>query len=342
MKPRIFPQSYLWLAYLCLVFLLIAGCQTRQTQPASATPTSGLTSDETTTLNSLERVSDYPLYTMHYMGGYQQYLSYRDTQETSELWSCTLFAALGDTGQMLYGRNFDWQYSPALLLFTNPADGYASVSMVDIAYLGFDKKSGNLADLPLTERCDLLRAPALPFDGMNEHGLVIGMAAVPESKLPHDAQKQTIGSLGVMREVLDHARNTQEAVGILDSYNIDFSDGPYLHYLIADATGKSVLVEFFDGKLVTLPNANPWHLATNHLRVNAQGDGGCSRYAHARQQLTDNGGVLAFPKAMQLLEEVSQAGDYPTQWSILYGISTGKVEVVMGRNYGDAYTFILP
>jgi penicillin V acylase-like amidase (Ntn superfamily) len=32
-----------------------------------------------------------------------------------------------------------------------------------------------------------LQAPYLPFDGMNEHGLAIGMAAVPESTMPHDA-----------------------------------------------------------------------------------------------------------------------------------------------------------
>ena len=65
---------------------------------------------------------------------------------------------------MLYGRNFDWQYSPALLLFTDPPDGYASVSMVDIAYLGFDgKKAGTVTDLSLTERARLLFAPSWPF-----------------------------------------------------------------------------------------------------------------------------------------------------------------------------------
>ena len=49
---------------------------------------------------------------------------------------------------MVYGRNFDWQYSPALLLFTNPPDGYASVSMVDIEYLvGAENTEGLLTCL---------------------------------------------------------------------------------------------------------------------------------------------------------------------------------------------------
>ena len=51
-------------------------------------------------------------------------------------WSCTLFAALGDPNDLYFGRNFDREFSPTLLLFNHPKDGYSSVSMVDISYLG--------------------------------------------------------------------------------------------------------------------------------------------------------------------------------------------------------------
>ncbi len=92
-------------------------------------------------------------------------------------WACSLFAALGSDNQV-YGRNFDWVDSPALLLFSHPTDGYASVSMVDLAYLDFGDQVDHLVDLPLDRRGPLLDAPALPFDGMNERGLAVGMAAV--------------------------------------------------------------------------------------------------------------------------------------------------------------------
>ncbi len=150
-----------------------------------------------------------------------------------------------DEEHRLYGRNFDWQYSPALLLFTDPPDGYASVSMVDMEYLGFSGQSFlNLTDLPLEDIEALLQAPYLPFDGMNEHGLAIGMAAVPDGDMQADPARETRGSLGIIREMLDHARDAEEAVDILMKYNIDFEGGPPLHYLMADAKGKSVLVEF--------------------------------------------------------------------------------------------------
>jgi hypothetical protein len=228
---------------------------------------------------------------------------------------------------MHYGRNFDWRYSPALLLFTDPPDGYASVSMVDIAYLGL---ADGVTDLPLSGRRALLDAPFWPFDGMNEHGLVVGMAAVPESAMPHDPEVETIDSLAVIREMLDRARDVDEALDIMQSYNIDWSGGPALHYLLADATGRSVLVEFYQGEMVLIPNETNWHLATNFLRssVGEFDQGQCWRYDTIAQRLAQAEGRLTTQEAMALLDDVSQSN---TQWSIVYGITTGEISVAMGR-----------
>jgi hypothetical protein len=141
-------------------------------------PTPTRIDDETATLNSLEQVDNYPLYTMHYIGSYaEQARSYRTVAPPNVFlpsaqgicqanWGCSLFAALGDKEDRLFGRNFDWQFSPALLLFTDPPDGYASVSMVDIEYLGFTgDRSKKLADLPLAERRNLLDKSVAEFSG---------------------------------------------------------------------------------------------------------------------------------------------------------------------------------
>lgn len=136
---------------------LLAGCSPAMiSPPAAASPTSPqltgtgpiatraqtFSQDEIASLNSLERVTEYPLYTMHYYGSYRQDVHALGKINPSLIlastwtdWGCSLFAALGDGKDMFYGRNFDWRYGPALLLFTDPPDGYASVSMVDIDYL---------------------------------------------------------------------------------------------------------------------------------------------------------------------------------------------------------------
>lgn len=326
--------------------------------PTDDNRTDGLWDEAVATLNSLEQVDDYPLYTMHYYGAYDPGVSSIEGVEwlasanqspsltaLSPAWACSLFAALGDGDNMLYGRNFDWEYSPAVLLFTDPPDGYASVSMVDIAYLGFGgTKAVALTDLPLIERRGLLDAPRLPFDGMNEHGLVVGIAAVPPGQMQPDPHKETTGSLMVVRKMLDQASTVDEAVAILQSYNIDFRGGPPLHYLLADPSGHSVLVEFYQGEMVIIPNETLWHLATNFLRASAgeSAEGRCWRYDRISRRLTETEGQITVQDAMNLLAEVSEGDKQEgTQWSVVYEMSTGDVNVTMERRYNNIHTFHL-
>jgi len=314
-----------------LLVTILAACG-----PSSPGSSTSLAPDEEATLASLHLVDDHPLYTLQYQGSY----SHRTTAERPSApptWACSLFAALGDAGHLIYGRSFDWDHSPAVLVFTDPPDGYASVSMVDIVYLGFEgSRARSLADLPLADRVALLDAPLLPFDGMNEHGLVVGMAALSASEPPHDPSRPTIDSLRLIRELLDRARDVDEALVIIQSYNVDWDGGPPLHYLLADAAGRSVLVEFHRGAMVTMTSQSPWHLATNHLRTTAEGDGGCYRYARIREALEAAEGRLSHDAAMSLLSDVSQIS---TQWSVVYGISSGSLEVVMGRRYDRLHSF---
>jgi hypothetical protein len=213
--------------------------------------------------------------------------------------------------------------------------------MVDIEYLGFEGDlSRNLTDLPLEERRALLDAPSLPFDGMNEKGLAIGMAAVPPGDVPPDPQKKTLDELEVIREILDHAGTVEEAIEILGSYNIDMGSVP-IHYLIASASGESAVVEFYRGEMVVFHNKSTWQVATNFLLASTNGNakGQCWRYDLIEQRLNEHDGRLSSRDAFHLLEDVSQD---ITQWSIVYDMTTGKLDVVMGRDYsGKPHTFHL-
>lgn len=314
------------------------------TPETTVTPTEdlgGLSADASGTLRSLEKLNDYPFYVMHYQGDYP-YPRISLPLSADFNFSCSLFAALGTSGDMLYGRNFDWMFSPALLVFTDPSDGYASASMVDLNFLGIDNvTAAKLVDLPLSARDALLAAPSLPFDGMNEYGLVIAMAAIPDEYIDdasYDPSKSNIGSIDVIRQILDHARDVDEALEIFDGYNIDFGGGPPIHYLIADRTGSAVLVEFYQSEMIKLINQVPWHMATNHLRCIAQGDGRCPRYRVISERLSAVNGQLDTKSAMRLLFDVKQAS---TQWSAVYNMTSGEINIALGGKIDPAYTFRL-
>ena len=338
-----------WIPVL-LTLGLLTGCAWPRFSPTpTAAPTqrtqaplSGFSADEIDTLNSLSQVDDHPLYSMRYVGDYHERSAAFDLQlPDSSAWACSLFAALADPRTMLYGRNFDWRFSPAVLLFTAAPGTYASVSMVDIEYLGFTEEDArSLADAPLQAREALLDAPFLPFDGMNEKGLVVGMAAVPPGNMSPDPGKPSIDSLTVIREMLDRAATVDQAVAIMQSYNVDMGGGPPIHYLIADATGHAVLVEYYQGQMVVIPNQAPWHAATNFLEASGSSDpeGNNGRYNRIVNHLTENAGALSAGDAMGLLAEVAQG---TTQWSVVYQMSTGTVNLVLDKNYNQVYTFQL-
>ena len=331
---------------MALGLVLVACSPTTARAPTlSSTSDSTLSAQQIATLSSLEKVDRYPLYTMHFYGSPELGLAkpaggkVSVSAGTSYAWGCALFAALAGT-EKTYGRNFDWEASPALFLFTHPTDGYDSVSMVDLAYLGFGDDVDRLTELPLEERQALLTAPSLPFDGMNDRGLVVGMAAVPAGNVQPDPNKETVDSLMVMRLILDRAATVDQAVAVLQRYNIDWGGGPPLHYLIADRTGRAALVEFYEGSIHVIPNDKAWHLATNFLLASAAGSvsGQCDRYDKASQTLTATAGTLDARDAMSLLADVSQPN---TQWSVVYEMSTGGVNITMGREYNRLNTFHL-
>ncbi len=338
----------LFLTCSILALGLVAGCQGNTPVPDQPDQQTleelppGMTIDEANTLSSLEQIDPYPLYKMVYSVDYDQQtaeISSKYSRKNQEpAWGCSLFAVFGNPEEMLFGRNFDWDFSPGLILYTDPPEGYASVSMVDISYFGFgEERAFGLTELPLPELIDLLDAPYMPFDGMNETGLAVGMATVSSGGMVDDPTKETIDTVMVIRKILDDAATIEEAVEIIKSYNIDMENYLPLHYLIADITGQSVLVEFSGGELKVINNSDPWLQATNFL-VSEAGESPedhCFRYGLISRRLTKKRGALSPKQALRLLEEVAQES---TQWSVVYGMSRGEIDIVMGREYDKVHS----
>jgi len=303
------------------------------------------------TLDSLQKIHEHPFYVMRYYGDYSfdDYLqegleinAQSNNQAQEESWACTCFAGLNEKGESLFGRNFDWDADhPMLLLFTEPPNAYASVTMVDISYLGFDD-SGLI---PIEEREALLRAPFMPFDGMNEHGLVVGMMAVSHADGVSDPQKVSISGLQAIRLMLDYAKDVAEAIALLQEYNVYFGPNNVpLHYLIADASGNSAVIEFIDGEMNVIQNEDPWQVSTNFIisQVKPQGANAPSRrYNRAYETLEQAGGRLSQAEAMNLLSNVAQSGGASTIWSTVYNTATGDFQVAVDREYDQVYEFNL-
>ena len=118
------------------------------------------------------------------------------------------------------------------------------------------------------------------------------MMAIPESKDSINPDKITINQIDAIRLILDYAKDVEEALALFKKYNVVFISVP-IHYLIADAKGHSVVVEFLKGKMEVLRSPEPWQVATNFQIINTPGSVSQDyRYITAEATLRKSGGVI--------------------------------------------------
>jgi hypothetical protein len=293
------------------------------------------------TLATLERVDDFPLYVMHYKGTYlfdffaEDGLDdpfYRGVYESVNPDACTSFSAPTPGGDVVFGRNLDWNHRSSLLLFTDPPGGYASVSMVDLYYLGVE----GMQEIPWSTRFALLAAPHAAIDGMNECGVAIAQNAVPRRNTPKDPNKPTLLNSQIIRLVLDHARDVEEGLTLIQQYNVEFAAVP-VHFHLADASGASAIVEYLDGRINIVRVDRPWQVSTNYL-FSEEIQPECWRYNKAAEVLARSVGLASSEAAMRLLEAVKQNH---TVWSVVYGLRTGQIHLALGKDYDNVHAFQL-
>ena len=90
-----------------------------------------------------------------------------------------------------------------------------------------------------------------PLDGVNEKGLSCGifMSYQGQETVATDQQtdKDDITSTTMMRMILDYCATVDEAVAMIEKYDMHDSAQTSFHYMIADATGRSAILEWTYG-----------------------------------------------------------------------------------------------
>jgi hypothetical protein len=248
---------------------------------------------------------------------------------------CSTVSVHSPGGGVFFGRNFDWQHDALLILKIHKAGAVASVSVLDLHYMNLDRD--DLEDTNLIQRIPLLFAPYYLQDGMNRHGVAVADMSVEGAKAPYDATKPDVILATVMRLILDYAKSTDEAIEILKQYNIHFAELTE-HLMIADATGKSAIVEFIDGRIEVTPTKENWQVCTNHQICGLkeeENDECCVRYRHASEQLARSSAAADVDAVMRVMESISKDGW--TMWTSVYDLSAGEFCVAYRRHFDKPY-----
>jgi hypothetical protein len=161
---------------------------------------------------------------------------------------CSSFTGHTADGTRYFGRNYDFSTSTAMIVRTNPGGGrYASVSSVDLQFLGIKDGAplGGIADKILC-----LAATYAPLDGINEAGVSCGIYMSYQGKegdvvaTNQTTDKPDLTSTTMLRMILDYAGSVDEAVELVKKYDLHDSANTSFHYMVADATGRSAILEW--------------------------------------------------------------------------------------------------
>lgn len=334
---------------LCVIIILISGVYL-------------LFRNEIKTANSIKRVNDeVPFFTMTYEGDYglEEFLKVGASNDNEliefitkrllkglpikfsvpEL-GCSTFSAISPENEHIFGRNFDLNFSPSMLVKTAPDDGYRSMSMVNLAFLGYDEQN-----LPtsLKDSIRALAAPYVPLDGINEKGLAIGVLLIHTSPTNQQTDKVDITTTTAIRMILDKCATVDEAIELLKNYDMHSSGGSSYHFQIADNTGRSVVLEYINDEISIIESK----MATNFLLTPGDWDfgKGQDRFEILKTTLEQKNGILTEEESMELLNAASKKfeddNDSYTQWSAVYNQAKQTVNICINRDYKNVYSFSL-
>ena len=360
--------------------------------------------NELTTLASFQKLSDRDeahrdgaVYQINFSGDYffDEFLSQGGASNDAELISfitrsitkgiipmhiktssiaCSAFTADTQSGDRVFGRNYDFSATNTAIVYTDPGEGrHASYSTIDLSFLGLDadKDVETIGQKFLT-----LAAPYVPLDGINDAGVACGifMSYQGEGKgTPTDTQtdRPDITSTTLLRLILDYADSVEDAVALAQQYDLHDSASSCFHYMVADSTGRSAILEWVgtdadhdaDGAqrqlnvlwndTDALSDSADWQVVTNFIKTPGYYDDttaemkGLDRYEHLAAALRETDGIVADKDAaMDLLASVGRRtwdnddSNSNTVHSVVYDLTNKSVLWVGNEHYGEeAYTF---
>lgn len=126
----------------------------------------------------------------------------------------------------------------------------------------------------------------------------------------------------------------------MQNYDMHASANSCYHFMVADASGDSVVIEYIDDEISILRGEK---VSTNFLLTLGDYDfgGGHERYDIVTEALEETDHVLSEEEAMDVLEACSQYGEKSqTQWSCCVdNLDKLTVNVVVGMDYENVYSY---
>ena len=273
---------------------------------------------------------------------------------TNDKFGCSTLSARNGSGGMMYGRNFDWMECTAMIVKSKPADGYASLSTVNMDFLDLGVKYNPDQFLSKVTSAASLYAP---MDGINEKGLCVAVLMIDDSAVTQqNTGRPGITTTTAVRLLLDKASDVEEAIRLLGQYDMNSSAGMMLHFALSDSSGRSVAVEYVNNEMTVIETP----VVTNFYLTQGEKYGIGTEQSHIRYNMLMERLEEQFPMdledmrdAMKSVSKNNFAAEVSTphtgsadnfestEWSIVYSQDSGEIRYYHRENYDSYHSFSL-
>lgn len=257
----------------------------------------------------------------------------------SSPFGCSTLSAQGENGGYFFGRNFDWNSCDAMIISSKPAQGYASVSTVNTDFI----QAGGADITKLPEHIQAIVGLYAPLDGMNEMGLAVSVNMIQDfDTIEQNTDKPDLTTTTAIRLLLNQAADVEEALSLLEQYDLHASMGMMIHFAIADAEGRSVAVEYVDNEMVVTDTK----AVTNFYIAEGEKYGIGTSQSHLRYgillEALNRQETMSAADVRDALNSVSKDNFdefESTEWSIVMDQKNKEMTYYHRENYETGYTF---
>ncbi len=302
---------------------------------------------------------------------------------------CSVFFTHNLEGEPITCRNYDYAHRVSeddhtvtglnIVLHCKPKDKYESIAVADAVWCGESnpllQKGG-----PDLQGFDPALLDILPYqcmDGINEKGLFVSVLRV-DIKEGDEPLRFPAGSSMLLRFLLDDCASVDEAIRKTETGIIVPGDWQGCHFMVSDATGRSVVIESRNSEVKVIPTdiCTNFYLGSDDMEdsyrngvlreeaVKLTDEAMTSKYSygygHGYHRFVTILGQLECYKdtakedfytrmpestALVILQSVAQnaytkaAGISMTQYSVIYNNARKTLEVWPFQNYAESFKF---
>ena len=250
--------------------------------------------------------------------------------------ACTTFLARDGKGGYTAARNFDWDECSAIIVKNNPDIGYKSVCTSNLDFLGFG--ADYVPTKSFINKMKALAALYIPMDGLNEKGLFVAdLMAGDEEITNQSTDKPDLTTTAAIRLLLNKAASVDEAINLLEQYDMHSDIGKAHHLFIADSFGKSVVVEYVDNVMYVTESSACTNHYLNGPKAGQGSEGSVERMDVVLKEIKENYNQVDFDAAKKI---IMNASGETTQWSVVYSLGKEFSEsVYFKRDFSKAYEY---